>query len=171
MKNSRWKAWIELGAALAVFIGLIFVAVEIRQNNDHARAESIRDLFQMWGDIFRFEYENNIPVLVRKSIEDANDISEEEFLLLGKYLDMVMNAQLAQAAMGQEAGLVIGNIVDEAPGFARLYLSSKASRLWLRNNEDWVRMFSSEFYSALIAEIERNPVATEMPQLKGFDAN
>ena len=59
MENSRWKAWIELGAALAVFVGLIFVAIELRQNNDHARAESIRDLFQMWGDIFRFEYENN----------------------------------------------------------------------------------------------------------------
>ena len=106
----------------------------------------------------------------KKLVYRSVGISEKEFLLLGKYLDMVMNAQLAQAAMGREAGLVIGSIVDEAPGFARLYLSSKASRLWLRNNEDWVRMFSSEFYSALLAEIERNPVATEMPQLKGFDA-
>lgn len=171
MDNSRWKVWIELGAALAVFVGLIFVAIEIRQNNDHARAESIRDLFQMWGNIYRFEYEYNIPGLVRKSIEDADGISEEEFLLLGKYLDIVMNAQLAQAAMGQEAGLAIGNIVDEAPGFARLYLSSNASRVWLRNNEDWVRMFSSDFYSALIVEIEKNPVATEMPQLDGFEPN
>ena len=169
MQKTKWTAWIELAAALSVLIGLVFVATEIRQNNEHARAESIRDLFQMWSNIYQFEYENNLSTLVRKSIEKSEDLTADDFLKLGKYLDLVMNAQLAQAAMQEEAGLVIGDIEAEAPAFARLYLSSTASRIWLRDNEDWVRSFSPRFYSALISEIERNPVATKMPQLESFE--
>ena len=168
MQNSRWTAWIELAAALSVLIGLIFIALEVRQNNEHARAESIRDLFQMWSHVHQFEYENGISELVRRSIEEPDDLTENDFLRLGNYLDLVMNAQLAQAAMQHEAGLVIGDIADEAPSFARSYFSSNASRIWLRDNEDYVRSFSPTFYTALIAEIERNPVATEMPQLESF---
>ena len=168
MQKSKWTAWIELAAALSVLIGLVFVALEVRQNNEHARAESIRDLFQMWSDVYQFEYENGISELVRKSIEEPDDLNEDDFLRLGKYLDLVMNAQLTQAAMQHEAGLVIGDIAAEAPTFARSYFASNASRIWLRDNEDWVRSFSPTFYSALIVEIERNPVAIRMPQLERF---
>ena len=151
LKQTKWTAWIELAAALSVLIGLVFVALEVRQNNEHARAESVRDLFQMWSDIYQFEYENGIPDLVRKSIEEPENFDESDFLNLGKYLDLVMNAQLTQAAMQQQADLVIGDVSDEAPGFARSYFASNAARLWLAENEDWVRGFSPLFYAALIA--------------------
>lgn len=168
METSRWKVWIELAAAASVLIGLIFVAMEIRQNNEHARADSIRSLFQMWSDIYEFEYENSIPVLVKKSIEEPDKLTDVEFLQLGNYLDLVINAYLTQAVMQQEGGLVVGDVADEAPLVARLWFASKASRVWLRDNEDMVRSFSPSFYSALIGEIERNPVATKMPQLERF---
>jgi len=169
-QKSKWTAWIEPASAVLVLVGLIFVALEIRQNNEHARAESIRDLFQTWDEIFQFEYENDILVLVRKSIEEPENFSKDDFLRLGKYLDLVMNAQLAQAVMQKEAGLVVGDIVAEAPGFARSYLSSEASRIWFRNNADWIRSFSPAFYSALVTEVENSPVAAQMPQLEHFVA-
>ena len=80
-----------------------------------------------------------------------------------------MNAQLAQATMQVEGGLVVGEVESEAPEFARSYFSSKASRSWLRANEGWITSYGSRFYSALIDEIEKNPVATKMPQLEGFE--
>ena len=144
------------------------MALEIRQSNEHARAESIRDLFQTWDGIFQFEYENEVFFLVRKSIEEPGSMTGDDFLRLSKYLDLVMNAQLTQAVMQQEAGLVVGDIVAEAPGFARNYLSSKASRIWFEDNADWIQSFSPAFYSALVSEIEKNPVATQMPQLERF---
>ena len=168
MQQSKWTTWIELVAAASVLVGLIFVALEIRQSNEHARAESVRDLFQTWDGIFQFEYENEVFSLVRKSIEEPGSMTEDDFLRLSKYLDLVMNAQLTQAVMQQEAGLVVGDIVAEAPGFARTYLSSKASRIWFEDNADWIRSFSPEFYSALVSEIENNPVVTQMPQLERF---
>ena len=166
MKQTKWTAWIELAAALSVLVGLVFVALEVRQNNEHARAESVRDLFQMWGYIYQFEYENDIPELVRRSIEEPEDFTESDFLRLGKYLDLVMNAQLTQAAMQNQSDLVIGDISDEAPGFARSYFSSSAARFWLAENEDWVRGFAPSFYTALIDEIDKTPVAEKMPQLE-----
>jgi hypothetical protein len=168
MQTSKWTAWIELAAAASVLIGLLFVAMEIRQNNEHAKADSIRDLFQMWGDIYQFEYENSIAALVKKSIEEPDKLTDVEFLQLGKYLDLVMNAYVTQAVMQQEAGLVVGDIADEAPIVARLWFASGASRVWLRDNEGWVRSYAPSFYSALTAEIERNPVATKMPQLERY---
>jgi hypothetical protein len=168
LQKPKWTTWIELAAAASVLIGLIFVALEIRQSNEHARAESIRDLFQVWDNIYQFEYENEILVLIRKTIEEPNEVTDHDFLRLSKYLDLVMNAQLAQAVMQQTAGLVVGNVVTEAPGFAKAYLSSRASRVWFEDNAEWIRGFSPDFYSALASEIERNPVATELPHLERF---
>ena len=168
MRQTKWTAWIELAAALSVLVGLVFVALEVQQNNDHARAESIRDLFQMWSDIYEFEYENGIPELVRKSIEEPEDFGDSEFLKLSTYLDLVMNAQLTQAAMQTQSGLVIGDISDEAPNFTKLYFASGASRIWFSENQDWIKSFSPAFHSALVSEIETIPVAKSMPELERF---
>jgi hypothetical protein len=166
--KSKLTTWIELAAALSVLFGLLFVALEIRQNNEHARADSVRDLFQMWSDIYEFEYEHGIPVLVTKSIERPGELTEEDFLRLSNYLDLVMNAYLTQAVMQQQAGLVVGDVVARGSEIAELYFQSIASRLWLRNNTDYVQSYSPDLYSALIDEIEKSPVATEMPLLKRF---
>ena len=166
--KSNLKTWIELAAALSVLVGLLFVALEIRQNNAHARADSVRDLFQMWSDIYEFEYENGIPVLVKKTIEEPGELTEGDFLRLSNYLDLVMNAYLTQAVMQQQAGLVVGDVVANASEIAELYFSSVASRLWLRKNGAYVQSYSPGLYSALINEIESSPVATEMPVLEHF---
>jgi len=166
--KSKLTTWIELATAMSVLVGLLFVAQEIRQNNEHARADSVRDLFQMWSDIYEFEYEHGILVLVKKAIEEPGELTEEDFLRLGNYLDLVMNAYLTQAVMQQQAGLVVGDVVARASEITELYFSSIASRLWLRHNEDYVRSYSPGLYSALLDEIENSPVATEMPVLKRF---
>jgi len=166
--KQKLTTWIELAAALSVLLGLLFVALEIRQNNEHARADSVRDLFQMWSDIYEFEYEHGIPVLVRKSIEEPGALTEEDFLRLNNYLDLVMNAYLTQAVVQQQSGLVVGDVVAGVPEIAELYFSSIASRLWLRRNGDYVRRYAPGLYSALVDEIERSPVATEMPVLERF---
>ena len=171
MKKSRLTAWIELTAAASVLIGLLFVAQELRQNNRHARAESVRDLFQMWSDIYRFQYEEDIHQLIRNSVKQADDLTDDEILRIGSYLSLVINAQMTQAVMQKEGALVVGNVVDDAPGIARSYFSSEVSRAWLKANEDWIAFFSPEFYQALIDEIDSSPVADEVPELERIKLN
>ena len=36
----------------------------------------------------------------------------------------------------------------------------------MKANKDWIEYFSPEFYEALIEEIDRNPVPTELPELE-----
>ena len=79
---------------------------------------------------------------------------------------MVMNAQLAQATTQKEGELVVGNDEDDAPEIVRSYFSSHVSRAWLKANEDWIGYFATEFYEALIVEIDKNPVPTELPELE-----
>jgi len=171
MRKSRLKAWIELTAAASVLLGLLFVAQELRQNNRHARAESVRDLFQMWSDTYRFQYEENVHQLIRKSVKQADELTDDEILRIGSYPSMVINAQLTQATMQKEEGLVVANVVDDAPGIARSYFSSEVSRAWLKANKDWIGFFSPEFYQALIDEIDGSPVADEVPELERIKSN
>ena len=166
MQKSRLTAWIELAAGLSVLIGLFLVAQELRQNNQYAKSESVRDLFQMWSNIYQFEYENEVPQLIRKSIRQPDEISDDEVLQISSFLAMIMNAQLAQATMQKEGGLVVGNVEDDAPEIVRSYFSSHVSRAWLKANEDWIEYIAPEFYAALIVEIEKNPVPTELPELE-----
>jgi hypothetical protein len=167
-RKSNWTLWIELIAAASVLLGLIFVALEVRQNNEHARADSVRDLFQMWSDIYEFEYEHSISLLARKSVEQPDDLTEEEYLRLSNYLDLVMNAYLTQAIMEQQSGLVVGDIVADVPVAARMYFPSRASRVWLRDNDDYLKSYAPLFHAALVAEIEKLPVATEIPHLESY---
>lgn len=167
-EKSKLTAWIELAAAASVLIGLLFVAQELRQNNRHARAESVRDLFQMWSDIYQFQFENDVHQLIGKSIKQPDELSDDDILRIGSYLSMVINAQLTQATMQKEGGLVVGSIEDDAPSIARSYFSSEVSRAWLKANEDWIAYFAPEFYQALIEEIDRNPVSDEIPELKNI---
>lgn len=168
VRKPSWTLWIEVIAAASVLIGLIFVALEVRQNNEHAKADSVRDLFQMWSDIYEFEYEHRIALLVRKSVEQPDDLTEEEYLQLSNYLDLVINAYLTQAIMEQQSRLVVGDIMSDVPIAARLYFPSRASRIWLRDNGDYLKSYAPGFHAALVAEIEKLPVASEMPHLESY---
>lgn len=41
MGKSRLVTWIEIGTGISVFVGLLLVAVELRQSNEHASAQSV----------------------------------------------------------------------------------------------------------------------------------
>ena len=44
MMNERWRGWLELISVLAVVIGLLIVAYELRQANRIARAQTVMEL-------------------------------------------------------------------------------------------------------------------------------
>ena len=109
-----------------------------------------------------------MPVLIKTTIEEPGDLTEEDYLRLSNYLDLVMNAYLTQAVMQQQGGLVVGDVVARASEITDLYFLSNASRLWLRDNEAYIRSYSPDLHSALMKEIENSPVATRMPVLERF---
>ena len=73
--------------------------------------------------------------------------------------------------MQKEGELVVGSVVDDAPGIARTYFSSHVSRAWLKANQDWIEYFAPEFYEALIVEFEKNPVSIALPDLENIKSH
>ena len=105
MQNTRIRGWVELAAGVSVLVGLLLVVQELSQNNDFAKAESTRDLFQMWADIYDFKGGNDIDRLMSKSITDPGEMTDDELRRMNNFYWLVMNAELAQAVMAQR-GLI-----------------------------------------------------------------
>ena len=78
MRNMKFHDWMNLIAAVGVLAGLILVAVELRQNNNLALAETTRALWYADSDIDMFAIENGILPLFRKSVEQPLDLSDDE---------------------------------------------------------------------------------------------
>lgn len=145
--------WLQLVAAVGVLVGIFFVAEELRQNNQLARAQSVRDLYMEWQDIYRFEHDNNIDSLIYKPTEQGEPLSDSEIRKLNSYFNMIMGAQLAQASMQLRFGLAY-NVIDEAPSYVATYFSSPIGRAWFYENQDFAGYEGSEYLEALNKAIE-----------------
>ena len=69
MEKSRLVTWIEIGTGISVFVGLLLVAVELRQSNEHASAQSVLEFYNDWTEIYQFESQYQIDLLIGKAIE------------------------------------------------------------------------------------------------------
>jgi hypothetical protein len=137
----------------------MLVVQELNQNNEYARAESIRDLSQMWADIYQFDATNDIKRLKSKSITDPGEMTDDELRMLDTYYSLVMNAELAQAVMAQ-SGLIAGTQADWAVVIANQYFLSPFGRAWFELNGDEFILMSPEFHKTITETIEATPVLT-----------
>ena len=160
MQKTKLIAWIEVAAAVSVLFGLFLVAQELRQNNQYAKAESTRDLFQMWSEIYRFQTEQHIDELFSKSITGPSDLSDDELRKLDNYYWLVMNAELAQAAMARD-GLTLGNQGDFARLIADSYFLSPYGRAWFDLNGEEFDLYSPDFRKTISDHLEATPIKTK----------
>jgi hypothetical protein len=163
LDTSKLNTRLTLLTNVAVVAGIIFLAVEIQQNNNLAKAQSIRELYQQWQTINQFEYENDARDLLRKSIEQPRDLTDIELLRLTNYYDMIMAAQLSQATMELEFGLA-GSAIDEAPDLVEWYFGSPFARAWFYENQDYLGQVPA-YKEALARAIENSPVKTKDDRL------
>ena len=104
MERSRLVTWIEIGAAVSVFIGLLFVAMELRQSNEHASAQSVLEFYNDWTEIYQYESEYQIDILIGKAIEQPDQLTDAELYTLDNYYSLVMSAFMVRELM-EELGL------------------------------------------------------------------
>jgi len=144
---------------VSVLVGLILVVQELNQNNEYARAESVRDLSQMWADIHQFGATNDMKRLMSKSITDPGEMTDDELRMLDTYYSLVMNAELAQAVMAQ-SGLIAGTQTKWAVVIANQYFLSPFGRAWFELNGEEFILMSPDFHKTIAETIESSPVQT-----------
>ena len=160
MQVSKVNDWLQIIASIGVLVGVLLVAHELKQNNELAKSETIRGLYQMWTDIYQFEFENDIELLIRKSVEEPENLSDAEYYHLDDYYSLLMNAMLAQASMDRYQ-LALGTVIDEAPFLADEYFGNRFARAWFFENKGWAELLEPEFAEALAREIENSPAQTK----------
>ena len=156
MRNTRLRGWIELVAGASVIAGLFLVVQEIKQNNEYARAESIRDISQLWADIYQFEAANDIGQLLSKSITDPNELTDDELHMLNSYYWLVLNAELTDVVMGQ-SDFSAWNLAEAATIFSNEYFLSPFGRAWFAMNGEFISILP-EYHKAIVETIESSPV-------------
>ena len=165
MNTSKFSDWLHIVATIGVLLGIIFVAEELRQNNELARAQSVRDLYFEWQDIYRFSYDNNVDSLIYKSVEQSEELSDAEIRKLSSYFDMIMGAQLAQASMQLRFGLAY-DVMTEAPAIAEEFFSSPFGKAWFYENIEYVGYEGDEFLEAMKDAVDNTELQMEDESLK-----
>ncbi len=60
MQISKLNEWVNVGAAISVLTGLLLVAYELRQNNELAKAETVRALWELDSELRQLELQSDI---------------------------------------------------------------------------------------------------------------
>ena len=149
--------WLNLTAAFGVLAGLILVAMEIRQSNDLANAESLRELWVHDNQIDMFAFENGVLPLIEKSINDPLGLTDEEIIKLDVYLSMEMQHQIMVANMRDQFG-EFSTLELQSKSIVEDVLSGPFSRGWFYANQGWLE----DYHPALTAAVNKRLSATGM---------
>jgi hypothetical protein len=154
MNTSKLNDWLQILASMGVIIGLLLVAVEIRESNRFAKSESIGAMNQAWTDFYVVGMESRITAILEKSYVDPDNLSTEEMMRLARYYDSIINFytwQLRSYELGTAE-------IDPVPDFAydaEYQFNSPFGRAYLEHVRTWLR---PEFVEAAdVALKDREP--------------
>jgi hypothetical protein len=86
MDSDRLNRWLTLGANLGVLVGIIILAVEIRQNSDLARLQFSDDRRATWQQGEMVLFGDSIAEVWEKSVLNPESLSLSETRILDAYL-------------------------------------------------------------------------------------
>ncbi len=85
MKKHQLNEWLSLTANIAVVAGIIFLAVEIRQNNELLRSEARYHLLANIVEAVTDSYTNETVMSAWLKVEDGQEVTAEERFSLLRY--------------------------------------------------------------------------------------
>ena len=159
IKESRISEWVQIAASLGVFVGLLLVAVEIRESNKYATSESIGAQNDAWKDYYLAGAASEITGIMQKSYEDPYNLSTEEMMRLIHWYDSLINLYTWQLRSYE----LDTSEFYPAPDFAIDFRNSFASpfgRAYLEYARTWAR---PELVDAAIDTLS-NSEPTQVPE-------
>ena len=94
MKKWVWKEAAEVIGVLGIIAGIVFLALELRQNNELMMTESAATILNATTDAWRTVLETqDVPPLLIKDREGANLTPEEEIRLNALWVRALLNTE------------------------------------------------------------------------------
>ena len=90
MDSDRFNRWLTLGANLAVLVGLVFLVVEIKQNNDMMRAQTRNEISVQLVDLLsQVATSDELSSLLLRAESDESLSDEDEVQFQTRALAML----------------------------------------------------------------------------------
>lgn len=168
MTISRLDRWLNVTGQLAVVIGLLVVAVELRQNSTIANGDLSAQYLTNWQVIDQAQMEPGFASVYAKSLERPEDLTLAEKVQLDGFYWSVMD-QMDLALELVEAGIFNDSLEALWGPPTRSVLSSPYARAWWR----WYREeFADTARIRIIeGELSRLPAGAALERFEAIDAH
>lgn len=161
VNTDNLNRWLSLGANVAVVIGIVFLAIEIRQNTEmtraqitQSRAETSISLAEM---LFNSEY---IPAILEKTRNEEPLTYQENVRYTGWLRATLRN--LDNNMQQAERGLLGEHIPRSSAGALRgVILSNPVARQYWKASRDTYSDEFALFVDEIVADLERNAATAQ----------
>ena len=158
MEKSKLVAWIEIATGVSVVVGLMLVAMELRQSNEHASAQSVLEFYNDWTEIYQYESQYQIELLVGKAIERPDQLTDAELYRLDEYYTLVMSAFMVRELM-EELGLnPVRRVAEQAQSIVDEFFYHPVSRAWYALSSPWIETEAPVLNRAIQDALSQTPV-------------
>jgi hypothetical protein len=116
-KLQVYALWAEILGGLAILVSLLFVGIQLKQSNDLATTDALREGTELWTDAYMTAFgTEESTAFFTKAINHCNDLSKSErgrfFAVLSKFVsayDNIFN-QYESGRLRQEVFISIASV-------------------------------------------------------------
>lgn len=130
MNSDKLNHWLTLGANIGVLAGIVFLALEIRQNSDLARLQFAEDRQALWQEGEIAVFGDKIAVVWAKSIQDPASLTLAETRALDAYLAFQLT-NASRVFQLEKAGLLeSGYTKSYVEGNLPFFFDTQFAKVW-----------------------------------------
>ena len=130
MDSDRLNKWLSLGANLGVLAGIIFLAVEIRQNSDLARMQFADDRIDTWQQGELAVFGDSVATVWEKSVQDPESLTLAETRMLDAYLAFQLTNALRVLELENGGLLEAGATEQYLQGYLPFFFDTEFAKAW-----------------------------------------
>lgn len=132
MKSKQVNDWLQVTASIGVVIGLMFVALELRENSKIATEQGISAMSGAYSNFLSRLDDPSARDLLIRAMQETDEFSLEESLqLMSLYLELLNGAE-ADFVIGESRGLSADISVTNALS-TTIFLSNRHGRAFWEN--------------------------------------
>ena len=162
--ESKISDWIQIVASVGVLIGLVFVALQIRESNRIATSDGATSISDQFTLLWISEYETDIHDVFVTSIESPADLSTAEIRKLSSWY--WANYSIYQRWLNNyELGTARYTGLEDLAGSVGYLFGHRFGRAWFVENRQYM---DSRIAEVIANELENSPEWTVPPDIEAL---
>ena len=125
---SKLKESAEIIGFLAVFVSLVFVGVQLKQERTIARAELGSQSFEYFSEIDQTINDPNFAPLYAKMLQNPDELSTEEMLRINAFYSVVIGLMYRECYLAQRG--VFAECEKATRDLIRRYFGNGYAKVW-----------------------------------------